>query len=81
MAYHELKTWPEYYKAIYDDRKKFEVRKDDRNFQVGDTLDLQEYDPEIKAYSGRSMRVKVIYKLPGGDFGIKKGYCVLGIEF
>ena len=42
---HELKIWPEYYKAINDKIKKFEIRKNDRNFKVGDQIVLREFEP------------------------------------
>jgi hypothetical protein len=35
---HELKTWTEYYNAVFDGNKTFEVRKNDRNYQVDDVL-------------------------------------------
>lgn len=76
---HHLKTWPEYFKAILRGKKKFEVRKDDRNFKVGDLLYLEEWEPKIGRYTDRDFVVKVTYKLKGGSFGIEKGYCVLGI--
>jgi hypothetical protein len=50
---HVLKTIPEYYNSIIDGTKTFEVRKNDRDFLVGDTLFLREYDPETNKYTGR----------------------------
>ena len=43
---HELKIWPQYYQAVKDGTKTFEVRKNDRGFQKGDIVELREYDPE-----------------------------------
>ena len=42
---HELKTWPEFFDAVDRGEKTFEVRLDDRGFQVGDTLRLQRFRP------------------------------------
>lgn len=42
---HELKIWPQYYCRVANGTKTFEVRKNDRGFQPGDTVILKEYDP------------------------------------
>jgi len=42
---HELKVWPAYFHPICEDKKRFEVRRDDRGFQKGDVLWLREYNP------------------------------------
>lgn len=47
---HELKIWPQYYQRVADGSKTFEVRKNDRGFQPGDTVALREFDPEYKGY-------------------------------
>ena len=49
---HTLKTWPEYFSAVVLGHKRFEIRKNDRDFSVGDTLILEEYNPETGEYSG-----------------------------
>lgn len=43
---HSLKTLPVYFAAVLRGDKTFEVRKNDRDFQTGDTLILKEYDPQ-----------------------------------
>lgn len=75
---HELKTWPGPFADVRSYRKNFEVRKDDRNFQIGDCLILEEWDPDTEKYTGDMARRTVGYKLLGGQFGIEDGYCVLG---
>lgn len=42
---HELKTWPEFFRAVQSGAKPFEVRKDDRPYAVGDVLQLLEFEP------------------------------------
>lgn len=75
---HELKTWPKYFSRIVEGSKTFEVRKNDRDFQVGDELVLMEFDPENNIYTGKSHKVTVSYILHGGDFGVKEGFVVMG---
>ncbi|HMU69189.1 MAG TPA: DUF3850 domain-containing protein [Chitinophagales bacterium] len=76
---HALKTINPFYKAVADREKTFEVRKADRPFSVGDKLLLQEYS-EQGGYSGQEEEFRITYILDGGQFGIEKGFCVLGIK-
>lgn len=80
MTVHMLKTWPIHFEAVNSWKKNFEVRKNDRDFQVGDQLILQEFAPELGVYTGRSIVANVQYILHGGQFGIESGYCVLGLN-
>jgi len=77
---HTLKCCTGYFSPIVQDRKKFEVRLNDRDFKVGDELHLEEYEPETKTYTGRVVAVEVKFILQGGQFGIEKDYCVMSIE-
>jgi len=60
--------------------KPFEVRKNDRDYQINDILWLKEFDPDKQEYTGNECRRRVTYILHGGDFGIEKGYCVMGLS-
>ena len=73
---HELKCLPKYFGAQTDGSKSFEVRKNDRNFQVGDFLALNEYDG---GYTGACMLVKVTYVLDDAAY-CKPGYVVMGTK-
>ncbi|MCG0590589.1 DUF3850 domain-containing protein [Bacillus velezensis] len=71
---HHLKILPEYFEALKDGRKTFEIRHDDRGFKEGDTLSLNEWQD---GYTGRSIEVDVTYVT---DFEQKSGNAVLGIK-
>lgn len=78
---HDLKTLPQYFRNIWFRYKLFECRIDDRNFAVGDTIILKEYDPNLKKkYTGRRIKATISYKLTGEEFGIKAGFCVLSLK-
>lgn len=90
MTVHELKTWPEYFIAVTRGVKQFEVRRNDRGFEVGDQLLLREWVPGPKLlaasaergggrYTGAETRVTVTYILRGFE-GLTPGFVVLGIE-
>ena len=75
---HELKTEPQYFEAEMVGIKRFEVRKNDRGYKVGDYLSLNEYDSETAAYTGRSLLFEVVYILDNEDY-CKKGFVVMGL--
>lgn len=57
---HELKTLPEYFEAVRNGTKTFEYRCNDRDYKVGDTLILKEWNEE---YTGRKITCEVCYIL------------------
>lgn len=58
---HEVKVWPEYFDAIKRGDKTFEIRRNDRDYQVGDTLILKEFDPIKRQYTGNSIKAQITY--------------------
>lgn len=75
---HEMKLLSQYYEAVRDGNKTFELRKDDRNVKVGDELLLREWTGEY--YTGRQVRVEVTYVLRNcPQYGLMDGYCIIGI--
>lgn len=74
---HGLKIYQEYFEAVKDGRKKFEIRKNDRDYNVGDILVLLEYDKYYEAFTGEKITVEITYMT---GFAQQDGYVVLGIE-
>lgn len=79
MKIHELKISPKYFWDVYEGRKNFELRKDDRDFKTGDLITLKEYDNG--EYTGREIKnIPIVYILRDvPEYGLKEGYCILGI--
>jgi hypothetical protein len=78
---HALKTWPEYFSAIEQGTKTFELRKDDRPFQIGDKLLLQEWEPASKAYTGgETIRIIDYILRDAVEFGLRKGFVIIGFK-
>jgi hypothetical protein len=74
---HELKTWPAMFQPVFDGIKPWELRQNDRDFQVGDTLHLCEWSPDAQRYTGRSIEADVTYIFPGGIFGLPLHVCIM----
>ncbi|MBC1358295.1 DUF3850 domain-containing protein [Listeria booriae] len=74
---HNLKINSEYFLPIKQDLKCFEIRKNDRNYQVGDTVVLNEFFEKEQTYSGEKITVKIKYIT---DYNQKVDYVVFGFE-
>lgn len=83
---HVLKSWPRFFDAVLSGQKKHELRKNDRNFKVGDLLQLKEFDPETDTFTGREQIVEITYITSAenpcalSDNGLTDGFCVLSID-
>lgn len=90
MDIHELKILPKYFKDVVEGNKTFEIRKDDRDYKVGDILILKEYDlsnlrkiteGNYTHYTCKKIVKKISYVLKDiPEFGLKEGYVLLGIK-
>lgn len=76
---HALKIEQQFFEAVIDKEKTFEVRKNDRNFKVGDYLALNEVNDTSKGYTGRALLLKVTYVLKDERF-CKEGFAILGFN-
>jgi|GEM_PF-3855713 len=78
---HCLKTWPKPFGMVLSGQKTFELRVNDRGFQPGDLLCLQEFDPFAKAYTGRELQRRISCIIDGaGPVKLPDGLVVLGME-
>lgn len=93
MTTHELKSWPEFFAPVERGEKTFELRIDDRHYEVGDVLVLREWVPDVHGtdegrYTGRECRRRVSYAMQGlGNVGVipplkglSRGYVILALE-
>ena len=84
---HILKTWPTYWNQVETGEKTFEVRKNDRNFQIGDTVELRRFDPEADDAEDFAanpqdypvLRFDIGSMIIGPQFGIEDGWAVLSL--
>ena len=73
--HHHLKTQTEHFQAVERGKKKFEIRKNDRNYQPFDMVYLHEYCGE--APTGRELPgLEIQYIFHGGKYGLDSEYCV-----
>ena len=72
---HYLKILPKYFADVRTGVKTFEIRKNDRNYKVGDTLFLREY--ENGYFTGNIVEAVVTYIT---DYAQKDNYVVMAIE-
>lgn len=83
MRIHELKIRKEYFDDIKLGKKKFEIRRNDREYKVGDCLALNEVieKDNILEYTDNSLLVKIIYIFRDEEeIYLDRDYVILGIE-
>lgn len=85
MNLHRLKTDPAVFEAVVTGKKTYEIRFDDRGYQVGDVLVLRETaatGEEMKngaplIYTGREYTDQVSHILRGPCYGLADGWVIL----
>lgn len=76
---HKLKILPQYFEEVWKGNKTFELRKDDRNYKVGDTLRLLEFD--YGTYTGRECNRTILYIFRNAEhYGLKEGFVILAMK-
>ena len=80
MTTHELKLNKRFEKPVWRGEKQFEIRKNDRDYQVGDLIRFHVVDDRGNAWNSLLSRVtfEITYVLSG--WGLEPGYVALGIR-
>lgn len=79
--HHKLKLHKEFVKPVLEGKKTFEIRFNDRNYRVGDTLEFLPFDLEAKEVSMPEIEGKVFeitYLLKG--WGLQDNYVVFAFK-
>lgn len=74
---HDVKTESKYFKDSKSGIKPFELRKNDRDYKVGDFMKMREY--KNGEWTGDIIRKEITYVLENYE-GLKPGYCILGVR-
>ena len=85
MKLHELKIKHEYLVEIVLGNKTFELRKNDRDYQVGDLIRFIDIKQDSKGdcdiYIDKDTLYRITYVLKDvPEYGLDKDYCILGIK-
>lgn len=89
MKIHELKILAKYAAAVALGRKRFELRKDDRGYEVGDLIHFnvieEKPEPGWEACNLTLMSQNNLYRITYilrdvPQYGLAEGYCIFGIE-
>ena len=73
---HCVKILPDNFDNVISKKMSFQIRKDDRDYRLGDCMYLQEFTNE---YTGRALPVKINHILRESE-GLRDGYVLLNIE-
>ena len=87
MAEYRVKSWKHFFQAIKAGVKTHDMRDlKDRDYKVGDVLNLQEYDFVVGEYTGDSCRVVITYITSAAtpcafsSAALAPGYCILSLR-
>lgn len=73
-----LKTPSQFFSAVWDSRKPFELLED-KGFQVGDRIVRLEFYESTNQFTGRLADACISYKIESSELGLEKGFCVIGL--
>jgi len=84
MAHHDVKSWPEFF-AELKGGKPFDLRHNDRNYRIGDSITFHEFDDRKGKMTGEKLERTITHVLestgPGAItpyHGLQRNYAILG---
>lgn len=75
---HKVKILPEYFERVLEGLKTFEIRNNDREYETGDTIILQEWDSE-QEYTGREITKIIGWLTKDEELAVSEGYVVFSL--
>lgn len=76
---HTLKCIQPYFNLVWLGKKRAEIRKNDRNFKLGDIVYLQEYNPQKNSFTKYQIKIRITDILENFK-GIELGYCMFSFD-
>jgi hypothetical protein len=84
---HKLKSWNRFYRDLRTCERTHELRLNDRDYKVGDFLDLHDYDPVTMEYSGARLLMLVTSITQNGDapcavspYALNDEFCIMSVS-
>jgi len=79
---HELKILQKYAELHLTNRKFWEIRKFDRDYKKGDSIDFTICDNETgeSLVGTQKYNRNIDYVFLGGVYGLEEGYCILSVS-
>lgn len=74
---HRIKSWPDSFRAIVSGEKPFDVRRFDRDYKVGDYVQIHQFDPTNDVFMGESVYRRISHMELVGE---RLTFVVLGYE-
>lgn len=84
MKTHTLKIYPRFFDDLIEGRKTWELRKDDRGYQVGHFLHFREFNTnqqEGQQFTGRQARFEITYLVANlQSFGLADDHVIMSVR-
>jgi hypothetical protein len=83
---HLVKSWPEFFEPISQGIRTHDLRRNDREYNIGDILILREFESKSQRYTGRECEVEITsmtsFAQPCAVSGeaLNADFCILSIR-